>query len=201
MNARTTAPRSMTRQISSSLATARLVPRLPICSDNAASPRKCWNARKPPTACRGSALRRRMHAGIRDDRPGRSHRASRSCFSGHALHRRRRLPVLEWPRPQGHNVAGGNATAMKQATEFGLAQQGIAVVPMSFQNVDIKAVRLPVAQGDLACARSAAGGALVIEATADIARVLQRAQQPVHGLAWHAAAAGKLQRGCAAAAV
>jgi branched-chain amino acid transport system substrate-binding protein len=47
------------------------------------------------------------------------------------------------------NVAGGNATAMKQAAEFGLAEQGMAVVPMSFQNVDIKAVGLPVVQGDL----------------------------------------------------
>jgi len=47
------------------------------------------------------------------------------------------------------NVAGGNATAMKQASEFGLGEGGIAVVPMSFQNVDIKAVGLPVAQGDL----------------------------------------------------
>jgi ABC-type branched-subunit amino acid transport system substrate-binding protein len=47
------------------------------------------------------------------------------------------------------NVAGGNATAMKQAAEFGLAAQGMAVAPMSFQNVDIKAVGLPVAQGDL----------------------------------------------------
>ena len=47
------------------------------------------------------------------------------------------------------NVAGGNATAMKQAAEFGLAEAGMAVVPMSFQNVDIKAVGLDVAQGDL----------------------------------------------------
>ena len=49
----------------------------------------------------------------------------------------------------GLNAAGGNATAMKQAAEFGLANQGIAIVPMSFQNVDIKAAGLPVAQGDL----------------------------------------------------
>jgi branched-chain amino acid transport system substrate-binding protein len=47
------------------------------------------------------------------------------------------------------NAAGGNATAMKQAQEFGLAEQGMTIVPMSFQNVDIAAVGLPVAQGDL----------------------------------------------------
>ena len=47
------------------------------------------------------------------------------------------------------NAAAGNATAMKQAAEFGLAQQGVIVIPMSFQNVDIKAVGLPIAQGDL----------------------------------------------------
>jgi len=47
------------------------------------------------------------------------------------------------------NAAGGNATAMKQAAEFGLAEQGMMVVPMSFQNVDIAAVGLPLAQGDL----------------------------------------------------
>ena len=47
------------------------------------------------------------------------------------------------------NAAGGNSTAMKQAEEFGLAQQGMTIVPMSFQNVDIAAVGLPVAQGDL----------------------------------------------------
>ena len=47
------------------------------------------------------------------------------------------------------NVAGGNATAMKQAAEFGMAAQGMTVVPMSFQNVDIYATGLPVAQGDL----------------------------------------------------
>jgi branched-chain amino acid transport system substrate-binding protein len=47
------------------------------------------------------------------------------------------------------NAAGGNATAMKQAEEFGLAQQGMTIVPMSFQNVDIAAVGLLVAQGDL----------------------------------------------------
>jgi branched-chain amino acid transport system substrate-binding protein len=47
------------------------------------------------------------------------------------------------------NVAGGNATAMKQAAEFGLAAQGMTVVPMSFQNVDIYATGLPVAEGDL----------------------------------------------------
>ncbi|MGY2046653.1 ABC transporter substrate-binding protein [Methylobacterium sp. JK268] len=47
------------------------------------------------------------------------------------------------------NAAGGNATAMKQAAEFGLAEQGMTIVPMSFQNVDIAAVGLPVAQNDL----------------------------------------------------
>jgi branched-chain amino acid transport system substrate-binding protein len=47
------------------------------------------------------------------------------------------------------NVAGGNATAMKQAAEFSMAEQGMVVVPMSFQNVDIKAVGLQAAQGDL----------------------------------------------------
>ena len=47
------------------------------------------------------------------------------------------------------NAAGDNATAMKQAVEFGLAQQGIKIVPMSFQNVDIHAVGLKIAQGDL----------------------------------------------------
>ncbi len=47
------------------------------------------------------------------------------------------------------NAAGGNATAMKQAVEFGLGAQGMTVVPMSFMNVDIAAVGLPVAQGDL----------------------------------------------------
>ena len=47
------------------------------------------------------------------------------------------------------NVASGNATAMKQAAEFAMAEQGMVVVPMSFQNVDIKAVGLQVAQGDL----------------------------------------------------
>ena len=47
------------------------------------------------------------------------------------------------------NAAGGNATAMKQAAEFGLAEQGMTIIPMSFQNVDIAAVGLPVAQGDL----------------------------------------------------
>jgi len=47
------------------------------------------------------------------------------------------------------NVASGNATAMKQAAEFGLSEQGMAVVPMSMQNVDIKAVGLQIAQGDL----------------------------------------------------
>ena len=47
------------------------------------------------------------------------------------------------------NVAGGNATAMKQAAEFGMGEQGMVVVPMSFQNVDIRAVGLQEAQGDM----------------------------------------------------
>jgi ABC-type branched-subunit amino acid transport system substrate-binding protein len=47
------------------------------------------------------------------------------------------------------NAAGDNATAMKQAEEFGLAAQGMKIVPMSFQNVDIEAVGLKAAQGDL----------------------------------------------------
>lgn len=47
------------------------------------------------------------------------------------------------------NVAADNATAIKQAEEFGLAAQGMKIVPMSFQNVDIEAVGLKAAQGDL----------------------------------------------------
>lgn len=47
------------------------------------------------------------------------------------------------------NVAGDNATAIKQAEEFGLADQGIKIVPMSFQNVDIEAVGLKATRGDL----------------------------------------------------
>ena len=47
------------------------------------------------------------------------------------------------------NAAGGNATVMKQGQEFGLAEQGMTIVPMSFMNVDIHAVGLPDAQGDL----------------------------------------------------
>ena len=47
------------------------------------------------------------------------------------------------------NAAADNATLMKQAAEFGLAEQGIKIVPMSFQNVDIFAVGLKVAQNDL----------------------------------------------------
>lgn len=47
------------------------------------------------------------------------------------------------------NVAGDNATAIKQAEEFGLAAQGMKIVPMSFQNVDIEAIGLKAAQGDL----------------------------------------------------
>jgi ABC-type branched-subunit amino acid transport system substrate-binding protein len=47
------------------------------------------------------------------------------------------------------NVAGDNATAIKQAEEFGLAAQGIKIVPMSFQNVDIESIGLKATQGDL----------------------------------------------------
>ena len=47
------------------------------------------------------------------------------------------------------NVAGDNATAIKQAEEFGLAAQGMKIVPMSFQNVDIQAVGLKATRGDL----------------------------------------------------
>ncbi|MGP8123825.1 MAG: ABC transporter substrate-binding protein [Xanthobacteraceae bacterium] len=47
------------------------------------------------------------------------------------------------------NVAADNATAMKQADEFGLARQGFKIVPMSFQNVDIHAIGLRATKGDL----------------------------------------------------
>ena len=47
------------------------------------------------------------------------------------------------------NVAGDNATAMKQADEFGLAAQGFTIIPMSFQNVDIHAIGLQATKGDL----------------------------------------------------
>ena len=47
------------------------------------------------------------------------------------------------------NVAGDNVTALKQAAEFGLAQQGMTIVPMSMQNVDIKAAGLQTLQGSL----------------------------------------------------
>jgi branched-chain amino acid transport system substrate-binding protein len=60
------------------------------------------------------------------------------------------------------NVAGGNATAMKQAAEFGLAAQGMTVVPMSFQNVDIYATGLPVAEGDLVLRGCVTGGAEMV---------------------------------------
>jgi branched-chain amino acid transport system substrate-binding protein len=46
-------------------------------------------------------------------------------------------------------VAGDNATAIKQADEFGLAAQGFTIVPMSFQNVDIHSIGLQAAKGDL----------------------------------------------------
>ena len=47
------------------------------------------------------------------------------------------------------NVAGDNATAIKQADEFGLSAQGFTIVPMSFQNVDIHAIGLQATKGDL----------------------------------------------------
>ena len=47
------------------------------------------------------------------------------------------------------NAAGDNVTAMKQANEFGFPQQGITIVPMSFQNVDIVAAGLEVTKGQL----------------------------------------------------
>lgn len=47
------------------------------------------------------------------------------------------------------NVAGDNATAIKQAEEFGLASEGMKIVPMTFQNVDIEAVGLKATRGDL----------------------------------------------------
>jgi ABC-type branched-subunit amino acid transport system substrate-binding protein len=47
------------------------------------------------------------------------------------------------------NVAADNATAMKQADEFGLARQGFKIVPMSMQNVDIYAIGLRATKGDL----------------------------------------------------
>jgi ABC-type branched-subunit amino acid transport system substrate-binding protein len=47
------------------------------------------------------------------------------------------------------NVAGDNATAIKQAEEFGLAAQGMTIVPMSFQNVDIHAVGLKTTRDNL----------------------------------------------------
>lgn len=47
------------------------------------------------------------------------------------------------------NAAADNATAMKQADEFGLASQGFKIVPMSFQNVDIYAIGLRATKGDL----------------------------------------------------
>ncbi|WP_315838456.1 ABC transporter substrate-binding protein [Bradyrhizobium prioriisuperbiae] len=47
------------------------------------------------------------------------------------------------------NVAADNATAIKQADEFGLAAAGMTIVPMSFQNVDINAIGLKTTKGDL----------------------------------------------------
>jgi ABC-type branched-subunit amino acid transport system substrate-binding protein len=47
------------------------------------------------------------------------------------------------------NAAADNASILKQAVEFGLQKQGMTVIPVSFQNVDIKAVGLETAQGDL----------------------------------------------------
>ena len=47
------------------------------------------------------------------------------------------------------NVAGANVTALKQAAEFGLAAQGMTIVPMSMQNTDVKAAGLDTLQGSL----------------------------------------------------
>ncbi len=47
------------------------------------------------------------------------------------------------------NAAGDNVTALKQATEFGLARAGMTVLPVSFQNVDIVAAGLDATAGDL----------------------------------------------------
>jgi branched-chain amino acid transport system substrate-binding protein len=47
------------------------------------------------------------------------------------------------------NAAADNVTAIKQAHEFGLAEAGMAIVPMSMQNVDIVAAGLPITQGEL----------------------------------------------------
>jgi branched-chain amino acid transport system substrate-binding protein len=47
------------------------------------------------------------------------------------------------------NAAADNVTAIKQANEFGFVDQGIAIVPMTFQNVDIVAAGLDVTKGDL----------------------------------------------------
>jgi hypothetical protein len=88
--------------------------------------------------------------------------------AGHGLHRQiHRKGIAIWPRKAvtrarrideaqasggkilAINVAGDNATAIKQAEEFGLAAQGIKIVPMSFQNVDIQAIGLKATKGDL----------------------------------------------------
>ena len=46
-------------------------------------------------------------------------------------------------------LSGDNTTAIKQAEEFGLVAQGMKIVPMSFQNVDIHAIGLKATRGDL----------------------------------------------------
>jgi branched-chain amino acid transport system substrate-binding protein len=47
------------------------------------------------------------------------------------------------------NVAADNATAIKHSEEIGLAAQGMKIVPMSFQNVDIEAIGLKATKGGL----------------------------------------------------
>ena len=47
------------------------------------------------------------------------------------------------------NVAGDSVTALKQAAEFGLAAQGMTIVPMSLQNVDVRGAGLASTQGSL----------------------------------------------------
>ena len=47
------------------------------------------------------------------------------------------------------NTAGDSVNTLKQAAEFGLAAQGLTIVPMSLQNVDIQAAGLESTQGDL----------------------------------------------------
>lgn len=47
------------------------------------------------------------------------------------------------------NTAGDSVNTLKQAAEFGLAGQGLSIVPMSLQNVDIRAAGLDSTQGAL----------------------------------------------------